>query len=67
MIISYAKYRALLKEKEVNSYNVSKATGIHQATLSDWKTGRSSPKTDKLYLLAKYFGVSMEYFVEEET
>ncbi len=65
MIISYAKYSALLKAKKVNSYNVSKATGIHQATLSDWKTGRSAPKSDKLYLLAKYFGVTMEYFVEE--
>nr|DAH86210.1 MAG TPA: SOS-response transcriptional repressor [Bacteriophage sp.] len=32
----------------------------------DWRDGRSKPKVDKLAVLAKYFGVSIEYFLEEE-
>lgn len=66
IIISYTKYKTLLTEKGVNSYTVSKITGIHQSILSDWKTGRSFPKVEKLYILAKYFGVKIEDFIEEE-
>ena len=42
-------------------YRVSKDTGIAASTLSDWKNGRSHPKTAKMKLLADYFGVSLEY------
>ena len=44
---------------------MSKATGIGQNTLSNWKTGRSNPKADKLKILADYFGVSVDYFLED--
>lgn len=66
MIVSYDRYKSLLNEKGVNSYAVSKVTGIHQSTLSDWKTGRSNPKADKLQILAKYFEVPIDYFFEDE-
>lgn len=46
-------------------YRVSKDTGIPQSTLTDWKTGRSKPKTDKLVILSKYFNVPLEFFVED--
>lgn len=39
--------------------------GISQSVLSDWKRGRSNVKIDKLKILADYFGVSIEYFLEE--
>lgn len=35
-------------------------------TMTDWKSGRSVPKVDKLKILADYFGVSLEYFLEGE-
>ncbi len=66
MNVSYSKFYDLLTLHNINSYQVSKDTGIHQSTLSDWKTGRSCPKADKLYVLASYFGVDIEYFLEEE-
>jgi transcriptional regulator with XRE-family HTH domain len=44
---------------------VSKDTGISTATLSNWKNGAYVPKVDKLMILAKYFDVSIEYFLEE--
>lgn len=59
----YEKYLALLKQTGESTYQVSKATGIPQSTLSNWKSGRSNPKTEKLKKLADHFGVSIEYFI----
>lgn len=60
----YKKFEALLKKRNITPYKVSKETKISTATLSDWKKGRSKPKADKLKILADYFGVSVEYFLE---
>ena len=62
----YKKFQSLLDKTNKTAYQVSKDTGIPQATLSDWKNGRSKPKFDKLMTLAKYFGVPVEYFAEEK-
>ncbi|MSA71329.1 helix-turn-helix domain-containing protein [Holdemania massiliensis] len=61
----YKKFEELMKKTEKTSYQVSKDTGISQAVLSYWKTGRSNPKLDKLKILADYFDVPIEYFLEE--
>lgn len=61
----YEKFADLLDKSNKTAYRVSKDTGIAQSVLSDWKTGRSKPKMDKLKILADYFGVSIEYFLEE--
>lgn len=60
----YEKFSVLLGKYNKTAYQVSKDTGIAQSVLSDWKTGRSKPKADKLKILADYFGVSIEYFLE---
>ncbi|MCI6812624.1 MAG: helix-turn-helix domain-containing protein [Lachnospiraceae bacterium] len=60
----YQKFAELLIEKGITAYQVSKETGIPNSTLSDWKAGRSKPKTEKLKILADYFGVTIEYFLE---
>lgn len=60
----YHKYEELLKKTGKTSYQVSKDTGIAQSTISDWKTGRSRPKVEKLKILADYFGVDVGYFLE---
>lgn len=62
----YSKFAELLLKSKKTSYQVAKDTGISSATLSDWKTGKSKPKADKLKILADYFGVSVEYFLNEE-
>lgn len=61
----YARYVVLRDKKGVTDYKVSEETGITKSTFSDWKSGRSSPKIDKLKKLADYFGVSIEYFLKE--
>ncbi|MBP3315270.1 MAG: helix-turn-helix domain-containing protein [Clostridia bacterium] len=59
--MSYKIFEQLLKMNKTTVYRVSKDTGIAASTLSDWKNGRSHPKTAKMKLLADYFGVSLEY------
>ena len=60
----YKKYEELLLKTGKTSYQVSKDTGIGENTLSYWKSGRSKPKLDKLLILANYFDVPIEYFIE---
>lgn len=61
----YEKFVELLDKFNKTTYQVSKDTGIGQNVFSNWKTGRSKPKTDKLKIIADYFGVSIEYFLEK--
>lgn len=61
----YKKFKDLLSESNKTIYRVSVDTGISATTLYDWRDGRSTPKTDKLKILADYFSVSIEYFLEE--
>lgn len=62
----YEKFSKLLELKKVKVSDVCAATGIAQGTFSDWKSGRSSPKIDKLKKIAAYFGVSPNYFFEPD-
>ena len=61
----YEKYTELRDAKGLTDYRVAEDTGITKSTFSDWKTGRSIPKIDKLAKIAKYFSVPIEFFVEE--
>lgn len=57
----YENFEKLLKERGISAYKVAKDTGIGTATLSNWKTGKYTPKADKLQKIADYFGVTLEY------
>ncbi|WP_127575287.1 helix-turn-helix domain-containing protein [Paenibacillus barengoltzii] len=59
----YEKFLGLLKQTGKTPYQVSKDTGISTATLTNWKKGKYRPKTDKLKILADYFGVTVDYFL----
>lgn len=60
----YEKFVELLEKTNKTAYQVSKDTGIATATFTEWKKGTYKPKVDKLKVLADYFGVSIEYFLE---
>lgn len=62
----YEIFEQLLQTHGVTAYKVSKETGITQSTLSDWKRGRSTPKTESMRKIAAYFGVSLEYLMTGE-
>ena len=60
----YEVLERLMKEKGVKASELAKETGIPSSVFTDWKKGRYTPKADKLYVLARYFGVPMETFFE---
>lgn len=60
----YKKFAELLGKTNKTIYRVAKDTGIATATLYDWRDGISTPKVDKLKILADYFEVSVDYFLE---
>lgn len=61
----YSKYAELRDAGGFRDADVSEATGIPQSTFTDWKNGRSKPKSEKLLKIARFFNVSVEVFIEE--
>ena len=59
----YEIFIQLLQKYGVTPYKISKETGISQTTLSNWKSGRSIPKTESMQKIADFFGVTLEYLL----
>ena len=57
----YEIFEQLLQKHNVSAYKVAKETGVTQTALSNWKAGRSTPKTDTMQKLANYFGETVDY------
>lgn len=62
----YENFENLCKINNVKPNQVSKATGIHTATLTSWKQGKYTPKPEKLQLIADFFNVSVDYLITGE-
>lgn len=62
----YEIFAKLLEERGVTPYQVFKATGVAQSSLSDWKKGKSKPKYEKMQKIADYFGVPIDYLLSGE-
>lgn len=59
----YEIYQKLLDEKKLKNSDVSRATGISNMTLSDWKRGKTKPKTDTMQKIANFLEVSVDYLM----
>ena len=59
----YDMYCLLRDEKGVKDKNVADAIGVSRSTFSDWKSGRSVPKTAKMLKIAEYFDVCYPYLM----
>ena len=62
----YQTYAELIKQKGIRTADVCRATGISASTFTDWKTGKSKPKIDKIQKIAHFFGVAITEFLESE-
>ena len=60
-VVMYENYCIVRDLQHVTDYQVAKATGINRSTFSDWKSGRSVPKYEKIKKIAEYFGCSPEF------
>ncbi len=65
--MSYRRFEELLRGKGATVYRVAKETGIPASTFTDWKNGRSVPKTEKMIKIADFFGVGLEQLIGEGT
>lgn len=59
-IKNYNRYRMFADIKGVTDYQVSRETGMHNVVLSEWKSGKSQPKIDKLLKIARYLDVPVD-------
>ncbi len=59
----YEIFEQLLQKYGVTAYKVAKDTGVTQTSLSNWKSGRSTPGTRTLQKIADYFGVTVDYLM----
>lgn len=57
----FSVYADLRDKKGLKDVDVARDLGFHSAFFSEWKRGKSTPKYDKLKLIADYFDVSVEY------
>ena len=57
----FNRYESIRDKKHLTDYQVAKLDGIGRSTFSDWRSGRSIPKQEKLQKIANALGVSVEY------
>ena len=62
----YEYYQKLLDEKGLKNADVARATGVSNMTLSDWKRGKSEPKTKNMQKIADFLGTTLSYLVTGE-
>lgn len=60
----YKKVEQLCRKREISIYRLEKELGFSASSIAKWKV--SMPVVDKLKAVADYFGVSIEYFLEDE-
>lgn len=59
---NFRRLESLVEARNISFYQLANDTAIPQSVFSDWKTGRSMPKANKLNKIAEYFGVDANYF-----
>ncbi len=52
------RLKTIMDMRGVRSVDITDATDIPKGAISYYISGKSKPKADRLYVLAKYFGVS---------
>ena len=63
--IFFNRYKELLKDSGLTHYKFCKLAKINSSSHSAWRQG-TLPYLDKLELIAKYFGSSIDYLVGRE-
>lgn len=61
----YERYSKIRDERGLTDAEVSKQSEVAKATMSNWKSGKYTPKTDKLRKIAAVLGVTVDDLIEE--
>lgn len=62
---SYEHYAELRDTKGLNDYKMSQLTNIRASTFSEWKSGKYTPKVDKMLAIAKVLEIPLEELLED--
>ena len=62
-MITYEKYAEIRDKKNLTDGKVAKMCGFGRSTFSDWKSGRSIPKIDKMQKIADALDMDYAIFV----
>ena len=67
----YSKYEKLRDARGMNNLQVAEAVGIPQSTLYDWQQRDAEKKgagmkVENLAKIARFFGVTVDYFIDED-
>lgn len=66
MTISY-RLKELRKERKLTQVKVAEALGITQQSYARWENGKVTPTSEKLTQIAKFYGVTTDYLLGEQT
>ena len=64
-IQSFHKLDRLVKKRNLKYINIADELGLSKSLFSDWKSGKSMPKMDKMIKITTYFGVEPDYFLKK--
>lgn len=56
----------IMQERGITPAKLSADTGISAGNISDWKSGRSKPSSERLAVLSKYLNVSTDYLLDND-
>ena len=57
------RFAELLKYSDVKQTELGKAANVSKQCISDYKSGKSVPSIDTLFLICKYLDVSADYLL----
>lgn len=61
------RIKQLRKERGMTQAELGNKLGVIKQTISSWETGVSNPNNETLAIMAKFFGVSVDYLLGTET
>ena len=62
----WENFEKLCKEKGMSPNAVAKELSIASGTVTEWKTGKRTPRNATLLKIAQFFGVSTDYLLTEK-
>jgi transcriptional regulator with XRE-family HTH domain len=60
------RLRLLLSKNDINGVKLAELCGVNKSTAYDWINGVGFPKNDKLEIISRYFGVSINYLLGKD-
>lgn len=61
----YKDYEIIRDKRGYTDYKVSKETGVHTSTLTEWKKGTYRPKLETLVKISRCLNTQVEFLVPE--